>query len=114
INSPTIISTIIFENTIIFRPTKVKYIINNINVIIVMSLLSKKSLFEINILLSFLQSLYSLYHWAVSYFSLSFLSIGILAYISSYFFITSDCVKRLSLTLCFIFVKIVYPDNFPI
>ena len=54
INSISITTTMFFENTIIFKITNIKYIIINIIVIIVISLHSKKSLFAINILLSFL------------------------------------------------------------
>ena len=54
INSISITVTMVFENTIIFKPISINYIIINIIVIIVRSRDSKKSLFAINILLSFL------------------------------------------------------------
>lgn len=54
INSISITATMVFENTIIFKPISTKYIIISIIVIIVRSRHSKKSLFAVNILLSFL------------------------------------------------------------
>ena len=97
INSISITVTMVFENTIIFKLINIKYIIISIIVIIVRSRHSKKSLFAINILLSFYNyyKFYTTVHFHI--FPFPFFLQVILLYIEAYFFTISACVNRSSL-----------------